>query len=66
MKFNNNELIEQIYFDYIFETDFKDYILEYGIIKGSNKIVVIKPGLEGTLLGKNYYHYKVAKLINKK
>lgn len=61
-----NELIEQIYFDYIFETDFKDYILEYGIIKGSNKIVVIKPGLEGTLLGKNYYHYKVAKLINKK
>lgn len=61
-----NELIEQIYFDYIFETDFKDYILEYGIIKGSNKIVVIKPGLEGTLLGKNDYHYKVAKLINKK
>lgn len=57
---------DQIYFDYIFETDFKEYILEYGIIKGSSKIVVIKPGLEGTLLGKNDYHYKVAKLINKK
>ncbi len=56
----------QIYFDYLIENDYYDTTLEYGIIKGSNKIVLIKPGLEGTLLGKNDYHYIVAKLIHEK
>lgn len=64
---NKEEKINyQLYFDYYFEERFFDTILQYGVIKGSNKIVLIKPGLEGTLLGKNDYHYKVAKLIHDK
>lgn len=55
-----------IYFDYIYETDLIDTILEYGIIKGSNKILFIKPGLDGSVLGKDNKYYRLAQEINKK
>ena len=63
---NNNESTNQIYFDYIFENDYKDTIFEYGIINGNNKILLIKPGLNGYLLGHNNKYYHLAKSINEK
>lgn len=53
-------------FDYLFETDFKNTSFEYGIINGNNKILLIKPGLNGYLLGKDNKYYSLARMVNKK
>ena len=66
MNNKDEKLNYQSLFDYYIESEFLDTILEYGIIKGNSKIVLFKPGLTGTLLGKNNYHYNVAKLIHNK
>lgn len=68
MSENNIENLqeEEIYFDYLFEHDYYNKTLQYGIMNGSNKILLIKPGLNGSLLGDNEKYYNLAKYINKK
>ena len=56
----------QINFDYLFETDFYNTIFEYGIISGSNKILLIKPGLDSDLLGKNDKFYLLGRKIHER
>ena len=57
---NKEEVNYQSYFDYYFEDAFFDAILQYGIIKGSNKILFIKPGLDGSLVGYKDKYYNMA------
>jgi len=51
-------------FDYIFERDYHDTIIQYGIIEGNNKILLIKPGLNGSLTGYKDKYYNLATYIN--
>ena len=53
-------------FDYLFEDDYNSTIIHYGIINGNNKILFIKPGLDGSLIGYKEKYYKLAKYINEK
>ena len=53
-------------FDYLFEHDYYGKTLQYGIMNGSNKILLIKPGLDGSVVGDNGKYYNLAKYINKK
>ena len=59
------ETNSQINFDYLFNIDYKDTSFEYGIINGNNKILLIKPGLGGDLLGKNNKFYLLGRKIHK-
>lgn len=67
----NIDLIETlkekyIEFDYLFEKEFCNRIIQYGIISGNNKVLFIKPGQNGTLIGYNEKYFKLAKYINMK
>lgn len=53
-------------FDIVFSRHFYDRIIHYGIIKGSNKILFIKPGLDGSLVGYKDKYYNLATYINEK
>lgn len=53
-------------FNYIFERTYFKKVIQYGIINGSNTIVFIKPGQDGTLVGYKDKYYNLAKYINKK
>lgn len=53
-------------FNYIFERTYFNRVIQYGIINGSNTIVLIKPGQDGTLVGYKDKYYNLAKYINKK
>lgn len=65
---NENEELKKSYplFDFIFDRIFFDSVIQYGIIKGNNKILFIKPGQDGSLVGYNDKYYNLAEYINKK
>ncbi len=67
----NDSSIEDIRENYpdflkLFNRVFYASVIQYGIIKGNNKILFIKPGKNGSLIGYNEKYYKLAKYINKK
>lgn len=53
-------------FTELFIRKFYNKEIQYGIIKGSNKIVFIKPGQDGSLIGYKDKYYNLAKYINNK
>lgn len=53
-------------FDFYFSTKFYNRVIQYGIIKGNNKILLIKPGQDGSLLGYKNKYYNLAKYVNEK
>lgn len=54
-------------FDIIIHSPFKDIaIIDYGIIKGNNKIVFIKAGQDGSMYGYENKYLKIADSINNK
>lgn len=54
-------------FDILLNKDFQDNIhIDYGIIKGNNKIVFIKVGQNGTIYGYKNKYLKIAISLNKK
>lgn len=64
---NDLEIIKQTHplYDYLFSLKFYDSIIQYGIINGSNKILFIKPGQDGSLTGYKDKYYNLAKYVNK-
>ena len=53
-------------FTEVFSHDYYGKTIQYAIIKGSNKIVLIKPGQDGSLTGYKDKYYSLAKYINNK
>lgn len=53
-------------FTSVFCREFYGKKIEYGIIKGNNKILFIKPGQDGILTGYNDKYYNLAKYVNEK
>lgn len=70
MEYNDIELeeIKKTHPEYslLFAREFCGSIIQYGIIKGNNKILFIKPGQDGSLVGYKDKYYNLAKYINKK
>jgi hypothetical protein len=53
-------------FDQVFGRIFYNSVIEYGIIKGNNQILFIKPGQDGSLQGYKNKYYNLAKYVNEK
>lgn len=54
-------------FDIIIHSPFKDIaVIDYGIVKGNNKIVFIKAGQDGSMYGYENKYLKIATSINNK
>ena len=54
-------------FDIIIHSPFKDIaVIDYGIVKGNNKIVFIKAGQDGSMYGYENKYLKIATAINDK
>ncbi len=54
-------------FDIIIHSPFKDIaVIDYGIVKGNNKIVFIKAGQDGSMYGYENKYLKIATSINDK
>ena len=62
------ELIKETHpdYDYLFDCMFEDKYISYGIINGNNKVLFIKSGLEGSLVGYKDKYYNLARFVNKK
>ena len=63
-----SKMIKENYkeFSEVFSREFYGKKIQYGIIKGSNKILFIKPGQDGSLTGYKDKYYNLAKYINNK
>lgn len=53
-------------FDTIIHRDFNDTVIDYGIIKGNNTVVLIKAGLDGSMMGYKNKYLTIATKINQK
>ena len=53
-------------YSYLFTRPFYNTTIQYGIIKGNNKILFIKPGQDGSMVGYMDKYYNLAKYINNK
>lgn len=57
---------KKTFFHNYFINNFFGRTIEYGIIKGNNQILFIKPGQDGSILGYNNKYYNLATYVNSK
>ena len=60
------DLFKKKQFDEVFNREYKGQKIGYGIIKGSNTVILVKTGLGGTLSGYKDKYLKIATDLNKK
>lgn len=61
-----DKIVAKYKFDCFFSNIFHGRILQYGIFKGNDTIILIKPGQDGSLIGYKNKYYNLATYLNSK